>query len=229
MDDAPPLQLDDIQQRLLGALIEKAMATPQSYPLSLNALTTAANQTTNRDPVTSYSEIEVSGGLSSLRDAELVRAEYAKRSSTPKYAHTLDAHLELNEAEVALLAVLMLRGPQTVGELRQRSDRLYAFGSTQSVVDVLETLRLHRFGSLVEELPRQPGMRETRWRHRFGGATSDARPMPGDLAGGAPGAASGGGPVVEEEGLGERVAVLESQVAELQAIVAELRGLGPTA
>lgn len=162
------MQLSGLAERILGALIEKEMATPQSYPLSVNALRSAANQTTNRDPVTDYSESQISGGLKELSAQNLVTAVYAKRSSTPKYDHKLGEHLEIEAPDVAILSVLLLRGPQTIGEIRQRTERLHAFEELNEVAFELNAMAHHVFGALCEEMPRQPGQKETRWRHLLG-------------------------------------------------------------
>ena len=156
--------------RVLGALIEKELATPQGYPLSLNALRTACNQTTNRDPVVDYDEATVRAALDELSALDLVSAAYAARSNTPKYAHQLADYLEVGTDAVALLGVLMLRGPQTVGELRQRTDRLHAFADLGEVHRVLADLQHHPLQPLTAEVPRQPGQKEGRWRHLLGGA-----------------------------------------------------------
>lgn len=162
MDLSPPAL------RVLGSLIEKALATPQSYPLSLNALGSATNQSTNREPVVDYDESTLRTALQELTGLDLVSAVYANRSNTPKYAQALDAYLELGDPEIAVLAVLMLRGPQTVGELRQRSERLSGFEDLTQVQVVLESLRDHAFGALTAEVPRQPGQKEGRWCHLLG-------------------------------------------------------------
>lgn len=209
------MQLSDLAQRILGSLIEKAMATPQAYPLSVNALVAACNQTTGRDPVTEYDAEQVAGGLRELSGQSLVRAAYARRSSTPKYEHTLDDHLEIDDPSVAVLAVLLLRGPQTVGELRQRTDRLHHFAELGEVQAVLEGLAAHPFGALVEELPRQPGHKEARWRHLLGGE------QPGDATG-SQSSAAGTAEAVDEEARAE-VVQLGVALAELQGQVSALR------
>jgi uncharacterized protein YceH (UPF0502 family) len=192
------MQLTAAAQRVLGSLIEKEMATPQGYPLSLNALTAAANQATNREPVTAYAEQDVAAAVRELSGQGLVRAAYARRSSTPKYEHQLGAHLEIGPAELAVLAVLLLRGPQTVGELRQRTDRLHGFGGLGEVQEVLDRLAGHHFGALVEEHPRRPGQKEVRWHHLLG----PAAPAEGALA-------------ATVADLGRRVAALEQRLAAL--------------
>lgn len=162
------MQLSPQGQRVLGCLLEKALATPDHYPLSLNALRTACNQSTGRDPIVDYGEDEVRAGLDELKNRELVRSEYARRSRVPKSAHRIAEQLDLGEAEQALLALLLLRGPQTPGELRSRAGRLHDFPSIEAVERVLENLAAHRFGALVGQLPREPGRREARWTHLLG-------------------------------------------------------------
>lgn len=155
-------------QRVLGCLVEKALATPQQYPLSLNALRTACNQTTGRDPVVDYGEDDVRAGLDALKAHQLVKTEYARGSRVPKSAHRLGEQLDLDEAQQAVLALLLLRGPQTIGELRTRSDRMHAFSSLELVEAVLQSLAAHRFGALVALQERRPGQKEARWAHLLG-------------------------------------------------------------
>ncbi len=170
---------------MLGCLVEKALATPQQYPLSLNALRNACNQTTGRDPVVDYTDEDVRAGLDDLKGQQLVRTEYARGSHTPKTAHRLDEQLDLDPAQQALLGLLLLRGPQTIGELRSRSDRMHAFASRELVEAVLQSLAAHRFGALVELQERRPGQKEARWAHLMGSqATTDA---PADAPSGATG------------------------------------------
>lgn len=162
------MELHPAAQRVLGCLVEKALATPQQYPLSLNALRNACNQTTGRDPVVDYDDEDVRTGLDELKGHQLVRTEYARGSNTPKSAHRLAEQLDLDEAQQALLGLLLLRGPQTIGELRSRSDRLHAFASRELVEAVLQSLAAHRFGALVELQERRPGQKEARWAHLLG-------------------------------------------------------------
>ena len=166
------MELTPAGQRVLGCLVEKAMATPQQYPLSLNALRTACNQTTGRDPVVAFDDDDVRAGLDDLKAHHLVRTEYARGSRTPKSAHRLDEQLDLDDAQMAVLALLLLRGPQTVGELRTRSDRMHAFASLELVDAVLQSLASHRFGPLVALQERRPGQKEARWAHLLGPAPS---------------------------------------------------------
>lgn len=177
------MELSPPAVRVLGSLIEKALATPQSYPLSLNALGSATNQSTNRDPVVDYDEAGLRAALQELSNLDLVSAVYANRSHTPKYAQALDAYLEIGDPEIAVLGVLMLRGPQTLGELRQRTERLSPFAELRHVQSVLESLRDHRYGALAAEVPRQPGQKEGRWCHLLG-ATGTAIAAAGDSADG---------------------------------------------
>lgn len=153
---------------MLGCLVEKRLATPQQYPLSVNALRNACNQSTGRDPVVDYDDEDVRAGLDDLKGQQLVRTEYARGSNTPKSAHRLDEQLDLDEAQLALLGLLLLRGPQTIGELRSRSERMHAFASRELVEAVLQSLAAHRFGALVDLQERRPGQKEARWAHRLG-------------------------------------------------------------
>lgn len=171
------MELDAPQLRLLGCLIEKQLATPQHYPLTVNALVAACNQSTNRDPVTAYDEGEVRAALDGLREHQLTRTEYATGSRTPKYRQVLDQHLELSVAQLAVLGVLLLRGPQTVGELRTRTDRLHPFADLDEVERTLAALADHHYGPLVVRLERQAGQKEQRWAHLLGGEP-DVRAAP---------------------------------------------------
>lgn len=223
--------------RVLGALIEKELATPQGYPLSLNALRTACNQTTNRDPVVDYDEATVRAALDELSALDLVSAAYAARSNTPKYAHQLADYLEVGTDAVALLGVLMLRGPQTVGELRQRTDRLHAFADLGEVHRVLADLQHHPLQPLTAEVPRQPGQKEGRWRHLLGGAAGpDALGTDGlgddglgahvptaPAAGGHPAAGADPAATGEVAALREEVAELRDEVATLVMEIEQLR------
>ena len=178
------MQLSPQAQRVLGCLVEKALATPDHYPLSLNALRSACNQSTGRDPIVDYGDDEVRAGLDELTGRELVRSEYARRSRVPKSAHRLAEQLDLDEAEQALLALLLLRGPQTAGELRSRASRMHDFPSIEAVERVLGRLADHRFGELAGQLPREPGRREVRWTHLLGDDTSpDTQDHSGDGSG----------------------------------------------
>jgi uncharacterized protein YceH (UPF0502 family) len=197
------LDADPVELRVLGCLIEKQRTTPDQYPLSLNALRLAANQSTNRDPVVDYDEATIRSALDRLGRRNWTRLASGPGSRAAKFRHLLDDALGVTPSQVALLAVLMLRGPQTVGELRTRSERLYSFGSTDDV-----ELRLTELAErdLVERLGKRPGEREERWRQLLGADAAaagagreEAAPVPRS------------GPSLEE-----RVAVLEREVAELR-------------
>ena len=162
-------QLTDTEVRVLGCLIEKAITTPDHYPLTLNALTAACNQRSNRDPVVRYDERTVVRGLDGLRDKKLAWM-LSGASRVPKYEHSLTNVLDLDPAQVASLCVLMLRGPQTVGEIRTRTGRLHAFEDLDQVEAVLEQLVDRETGpALVTKLPRQSGRKEPRYAHLLAG------------------------------------------------------------
>lgn len=161
--------LTDIETRVLGALVEKQVTTPEYYPLTLNALTLACNQKNNRHPVTSYSETQVSAAVESLREKNLAYVFYGSNSRVPKYKHVLPEVLHLNSAEVSLMCVLMLRGPQTPGELRGNAARLYDFTGLEEVEQTLNALISREPESLVVRLPRQAGQKEVRFAHLLSG------------------------------------------------------------
>lgn len=156
--------LTDTEVRVLGCLMEKAMATPDYYPLSLNALTNACNQKSNRHPVVSYDEETVVYALDGLRGKRLVRQSNVSR--VVKYEHIFSKDLNLVASEEALLCTLLVRGPQTVGEIRGRTERLYAFTSRDDVQEVTSCLEEIK---LVVKLPRQPGRKESRYAHLLSG------------------------------------------------------------
>jgi uncharacterized protein YceH (UPF0502 family) len=161
------LLLDEIEIRVLGCLIEKDLATPEYYPLTLNALTNACNQKSNRDPIMLLEETDVVRGLDSLRKKQLAH-QSAEGVRAAKYCHNLEGHLRLDPEELAILAELLLRGPQTVGELRNRTERMGATGNLQNVESLLQNL-MDRESPLVMRLPRQPGHKEHRFAHLLGG------------------------------------------------------------
>ena len=208
MFDADPVQL-----RVLGCLIEKQRTTPDVYPLSINALRLACNQSTNRDPVVEYDEQTVRAALHALSRKELVRLASGPGSRAVKYRHLLEERLELSGAELSLLAVLMLRGPQTLGELKQRTERMYQFESLPQVSETLDTL-VDR--ELVQRLPRRPGQKEERFEHLLGERTAapltSAEIPRDDIPVGDP--------------LEDRIRLLEAEVAELRRVVEARVGLG---
>ncbi len=160
------MDADAVEIRVLGSLIEKQRTTPDVYPLSLNALRLACNQSTNRDPVVGYDEATIRDALQRLSRRGWVRLASGAGSRAIKYRHLLDDALGLVPSQVAVLTVLMLRGPQTVGELKSRSERLYRFGSLDDVTAALDGL-IER--ELAARLPRRPGQKEERYMHLLGG------------------------------------------------------------
>jgi len=162
---------DPVEIRVLGCLIEKQRTTPDAYPLSLNALRSACNQTTNRDPVVEYDEPTIRRALDGLSRRGWTRLASGPGSRAAKFRHLFDEALGLADDEIALLAVLMLRGPQTLGELRQRSERLHRFEDGDEIEAVLATLAERE---LVERQARRPGQKEERYAHLLGGEPSEA-------------------------------------------------------
>jgi uncharacterized protein YceH (UPF0502 family) len=162
---------DAVEIRVLGCLIEKQRTTPDAYPLSLNSLRLACNQTTNRDPVVVYDEREIRAALERLSNRGWARLASGPGSRALKYRHLFDEALSLSGGELSLLAVLMVRGPQTGGELKQRSERLHRFDSTAQVEQVLGGLAGRE---LVVRLDRRPGQKEERWAQLLGGDTEAA-------------------------------------------------------
>jgi uncharacterized protein len=212
------MQLDQIQLRVLGALIEKEITTPENYPLTLNALQNACNQRSSRDPVLDLEEDQIRQALHTLEDLGLTAPNHNSR--VPKYEHRIRTVLNLRRDETALLCLLLLRGPQTPGELRSRADRMYTFDDLASVVAALDRLATHPPASesdpnptrpLVTILPRQPGSREARYAHLLGDpialstlAAAPASPQPATST------------VIQ------RIAELEAEVASLQSLVRTL-------
>src|ERR1051325_10267029 len=162
-------QLTPTEVRVLGSLIEKQITTPEYYPLTLNSLTAACNQKNNRNPVTSYAESEVDDALFSLREKNLAYVFHGSTSRVPKYKHVAPENLQLNPAELAAMCVLMLSGPQTVGEIRTRGYRLYEFSGLEEVDETLRALSARENEPLVVRLPRQAGQKEARFAHLLSG------------------------------------------------------------
>lgn len=160
--------LNEVEVRVLGCLIEKETTTPEYYPLSLNSLTNACNQKSNRNPVLSYDEETVSGALRGLREKGLSTTVQRADSRTAKYMHSLVERLDLEKGEIAVLCELMLRGPQTVGEIRGRAERMYAFKGIEEADSILRGL-MERQEPLVLKLPRLPGRKEPRYAHLMSG------------------------------------------------------------
>ena len=204
--------LNDLDVRVLGSLVEKELTTPEYYPLSLNSLTNACNQKSNRDPVLTLEDADVVRALDSLRFKHLALLS-AEGGRVPKYRHALVEKLRLSPAELAILAELLLRGPQTIGELRTRAERMHNFSDLAAVEATLEELSA-RTPPLVNKLPRQPGRKEPRYAHLFAGETEltveELSPPP----------ESARLRVMAED---DRIAKVEEEVAELRLEVAELR------
>jgi uncharacterized protein YceH (UPF0502 family) len=216
MDDPLPL-LDAAEVRVLGSLIEKQITTPDYYPLTLNALTNACNQLTNRDPVVAFDESTVVSALDRLRDKRLAILFSGQESRVAKYKHSITDALLLTPGELALLCVLMLRGPQTIGELRTRSERLFAFDTLPEVEETLNALAARQPQPLVAKLPRQPGTKESRYAHLLSGRIEVATAVATESAPRAEAAS----PLARAEN--ERIVQLEQDVIELRRQLAELQ------
>ena len=203
----PPLpeRLDPAELRVLGCLIEKQRTTPEQYPLTLNSLRLACNQATNREPVVEYDEAEIRTALGELSRRGWTRLASGPGSRAVKYRHLLGEALSLSDADISVLAVLMLRGGQTAAELKQRTERLHRFDSTAEVTETLESLAGRE---LVQLLPRRPGEREARWVQLLG--ESSAAPVSALPPAPSPAAAD------ERLDLEERVRALEEAVAALE-------------
>lgn len=212
MDDPLP-PLSTTEARVLGALIEKQLTTPDYYPLSLNALTNACNQLSNRDPVVDFDENTVVRAIDSLREKRLASHYAGAESRVARYKHTLTDALLLTPAEVALLCVLLLRGPQTVGELRTRCERLFRFDTLPEVEEALAGLAARQPQPLVGKLPRQPGTKEPRFAQLFTGPAD----VPTGSAAAVPPPPS---PARLED---NRIGKLETEVAALRQELADLR------
>jgi uncharacterized protein len=215
------MHLDPIQLRVLGSLIEKEIATPENYPLSLNALVNACNQRSSRDPVLDLTEEEVRQAIHSLEDLALVTP--VRDARVPKYEHRIRTVLNLRRDETAVLCVLMLRGPQTPGELRSRADRLYTFDDLTAVHSTLERLAARSVadavssetatGPLTTILPRQPGSREARYAHLLGSLPEMQADPHADAVTSSPNSLS----------TIQRIARLEAEIASLTTTLQELR------
>lgn len=204
--------LNDIEVRVLGCLIEKEMTTPEYYPLSLNALTNACNQKSNRDPVLSLEETDVVRALDSLRFKGLAM-QAGDGGRVPKYRHALAAKLFLEPPELAILGELLLRGPQTVGELRGRAERMHPFPALEEVEKVLLELQ-EKETPLIDKLPRQPGRKEHRYAHLLAGKPQ----LAAEESGAAPEAAR-----LQVLAENERIAALEQDVSALRDELAALK------
>src|SRR5580765_3122708 len=203
--------LTPTEVRVLGALIEKQITTPEYYPLTLNSLTAACNQKNNRNPVTSLAESEVDDALFSLRDRNLAYVFHGRTSRGPKYKHVAPEVLQVTPAELAALCVLMLSGPQTVGEIRKRGSGLYEFSGLEEVEETLRALSARESEPLVVKLPRQAGQKEARFAHLLSG-----EPQIEEAASPSP------EPARSRANDPERLANLEEQIETLNARIEDL-------
>jgi uncharacterized protein YceH (UPF0502 family) len=231
--------LDPRQARVIGSLIEKQLTTPQQYPLTANALVLACNQSSNRDPVVAYTETEVVSTLDSLKERRLVRLVLPSHGrSVVRYRHVLDEVMALDAPQLALVAVLLLRGPQTVGELRARSERMAAFDSLDAVEHELGLLSSHE-PPLVARQPRRPGQKEDRWTELLqepsaaagsgevaatGGWVGSGEAMEaGEVAGAGEGTPAAPAPHGAPRALHDEVAALRDEIVGLRGEVGTLR------
>lgn len=210
-------ELSVIETRIIGCLIEKEKTTPDQYPLSLNALTNACNQKTNREPVTNYSEFAVQEAVDTLIKKHLVSRSSAASSRVDKYQHRIAntefSEFKFNNRELGVICVLFLRGPQTPGELRGRTNRLCEFNDIQEVEDTLEQLRTREDGPFVVKLPREPGRRESRYAHLFSGEVDVSEFVTAQQVA----SPSEGTDRIEE--LEQRVKTLEEEMAKLKELL----------
>lgn len=206
------MSLNETEIRVLGSLIEKQITTPEYYPLTLNALTAACNQRNNRNPVTSLTEADVEHALDSLREKNLAYVFHGSTSRVPKFKHVAPEILQLNPAELAAMCVLMLSGPQTLGEIRTRGSRLHQFTGLEEVEETLRGLSTRDDERLVLKLPRQPGQKDARYVHLLSG-----QPDVEQIVEASPAARK-----VNQKDDRERVAKLEEQVQDLTEQVSDL-------
>jgi uncharacterized protein YceH (UPF0502 family) len=205
--------LNEYELRALGAMVEKHIATPDYYPMTLNALVNACNQKNHRDPVVSYDETIVAKALDSLREKNLAYVFHGSEARAPKYGHLFPKAFDLSEAETPLMCVLILRGPQTSGELRSRTQHLRSFGSLAEVETLLQGLSL-REEPLIVKLPRQPGSRESRFAHLLGGPVEmEQSEAPPHLA----------PSVLQRHSENDKIAKLEEEIASLRMELSELK------
>jgi uncharacterized protein len=197
--------LDPVEVRVLGALIEKEATTPEYYPLSLNALVNACNQKSNRSPVVDYDEETVKEAIERLRAKRLAMVIIGSGRVT-KYSQSVSEHLNLGRRELAALCVLLLRGPQTLGEVKDRADRIFSFGDLEEAERTLDKLAEWPSGPLAKKLPRQPGQKEARYAHLLAGEPTVEAGV-SDTPAAAP----------------SRVQQLDTELQELRAEVADLK------
>jgi uncharacterized protein YceH (UPF0502 family) len=208
--------LNEAEVRVLGALVEKQVTTPEYYPLTLNSLTQACNQKNNRSPVVTFSEATVTQAVESLRAKNLVYLFYGSTSRVPKYKHMMAEVFSLSPQELAIMCVLMLRGPQTVGELRGRTDRLYDFSGLEEVEETLNSLSAKEPQSLVMKLPRQPSQKEIRYAHLLSGEVDISYQAEAEYS-------EASSSAMNRSSKGDRLSAVEQEVATLRAEIESLR------
>jgi uncharacterized protein len=206
--------LSEIEARVLGALIEKDITTPDYYPLSLNALVNACNQKNNRDPVMTLDENVVRDALASLQEKRLAGPASGADSRVSKFEHRLQEVFNFDRKEIAIVCVLLLRGPQTPGELRGRTDRMYRFDALEDVLSTLDHLA-QREPPLATMLPRQPGTKESRYAHLFSGEPSAQPDVAREHSPASPGATTNAAV--------DRIAALEEEVSKLRAELSDVQ------
>lgn len=214
MSDSPPPSLSPLEARVLGVLVEKQLTTPDYYPLSLNALVAGCNQKTSRDPVMTVGEEEAQGALDSLKDKKLVTNSWGASRRVVRYSHNLSQVFGTDQGTTALVATLMLRGPQTPGELRIACERLYRFADLSSVEAYLDAMSVRATGALVVKLPKQAGSREHRWAHLLSGPIEAAAESAHSQAPAGPGTLAA---------LQAELDALRDEVAEIRQMIAELK------
>jgi hypothetical protein len=203
------VQLTPEEARVLGCLVEKAITTPDYYPLTLNSLISACNQKSSRDPVVNYTEDDALAAIDGLKEKQLATRITSSDSRVPRFRQVMADALRLNQPQLATVTVLMLRGPQTVGEIRGRTGRMYEFESLPEVEETLQSLADREPHGLAVQLPRRPGEKEARWAHLLcGEPDEEASESAGDAA---------------PSGRGSRVAELEERVASLEEELSALK------
>jgi uncharacterized protein len=209
------MDLSAVELRVVGALMEKQVTTPDLYPLTVNSLRSACNQTTNRYPVMELTETDINAALVSLRDRKLTRIVYSTSNRAAKHRHTVDEALRLEPPDQAVLTVLALRGAQTVGEIKTRTERMHPFADLRSVEETLEALAA-RAEPLVIRMSRRPGQKEERYMHLLSGPIDEAAHEDEPVS----------SPRMDRTAeLQSRVDALEARVTELETIVDQLRTL----
>lgn len=205
-DSLDSVLLDEQEARVLGCLLEKEMTTPDYYPLTLNSLVAACNQKSSRDPLVEYDNALVQAALDRLQEKGLTRRITGADSRVPRFRHVANDALRLNKERAAVICVLLLRGPQTPGEIRQRTNRMYEFASLAEVEETIEELRTRDTLALVAQLARQPGTKEARYAHLLMGPIDEEEFAAGSAA-----------TPLKRSGLEQRLTELEEKIARLEA------------